>query len=152
MQISGPSRYRITFNKNGITGVEPPDGGTVFSGAASRKVPKLYVISHNEQPLYVGVTKQRLRERLRLGFQANSGNGYHGYAWRHNLCDAFIDVWAEESSDLSLANIETIEAEVVFLIGQNFGQWPSYQTEIHFHPSDAIHRDAAWSIVSHYPR
>jgi hypothetical protein len=38
---------------------------------------------------------------------------------------------------------------VVFLIRQG-GQWPAHQTEIHFHPSDAVHREAAASIMARY--
>ena len=150
MQLSGPFAYRIRFDKNGIIGVEGPDRSTNFSGPASQKVPKLYVISHDQQPLYVGVTKQRVRDRLRLGFQANSGHGYHGYAWRHHLSYAAVDVWLQEGSNRDLVQIETVEAEVVFLIRQRFGQWPSYQTEIHFHESGATHRQAARDIIDHY--
>jgi phospholipase/lecithinase/hemolysin len=46
-------------------------------------------------------------------------------------------------------DIETVEAEVVFLI-RCAGQWPQYQTEIHFHPSTAVHRDIAASIIARY--
>ena len=45
----------------------------------------------------------------------------------------------------------TVEAEVVFLI-RSAGQWPLHQTEIHFHPSTQIHRDAAASVMAHYTR
>jgi hypothetical protein len=50
-----------------------------------------------------------------------------------------------------MLNVETIEAEIVFLIRQR-GQWPSHQTEIHFHPSRPYHRKAAEAIVNRYLR
>lgn len=152
MLLSGPFTYRFSFESEGITSVEALDGSLNFSGPAARPVPKLYVISHKQQPLYVGVTKQRMRARLRRGFQADGGHGYHGYAWRHGLSDAILDVWLQEETDGSLSTIETIEAEVVFLIRQRYGQWPNYQTEIHFNPSEAAHRDAAQSAIDHYQR
>ncbi|WP_224785366.1 hypothetical protein [Pandoraea pnomenusa] len=46
-------------------------------------------------------------------------------------------------------DIETIEAEVVYLIRQA-GQWPKFQTEIHFHPSSAYHREWASTIAKRY--
>ncbi|WP_208456081.1 hypothetical protein [Burkholderia ubonensis] len=46
-------------------------------------------------------------------------------------------------------DIETIEAEVVYLVRQA-GQWPKFQTEIHFHPSSADHRQWASTIADRY--
>jgi len=44
--------------------------------------------------------------------------------------------------------METVEAEVAFLI-RRAGQWPSGQTEIHFHPSEQMHRKLAEAVVQH---
>ncbi|WP_305809178.1 hypothetical protein, partial [Staphylococcus epidermidis] len=49
----------------------------------------------------------------------------------------------------SCLDIETIEAEVVYLIRQA-GQWPRFQTEIHFHPSGDEHRQWALTIAETY--
>ncbi len=49
-----------------------------------------------------------------------------------------------------MKDIETVEAEVVFLIRQRTDQWPKYQTEIHFHQSNNAHRAAAQAILNHY--
>jgi hypothetical protein len=46
-------------------------------------------------------------------------------------------------------DIETVEAELVYLVRKH-GQWPQFQTEIHFHPSRAEHRAIAEKIWSHY--
>jgi hypothetical protein len=56
-------------------------------------------------------------------------------------------------ADASEANpcrdIETVEAEVVFLI-RSKGQWPLFQTEIHFHESSEQHRMIAAAIIGHF--
>ena len=162
--LSGPFTYDITFKPESITGVEGPDGVTYFSGPASRPVPKLYVVSHKQRPIYVGVTKQRLGDRMRQGLQSDGDHGYYGYAWRH-LKRATVDIWLLEGNDPDKATveevkpeedypgkitIETVEAEVVFLIRQKYGAWPQYQTEIHFHPSESTHRNAAQDVIRHY--
>ena len=153
MQMSEPLTYRITFNAVGITGVMALDGSAKFSGPATSKKPKLYVVAHNQQPLYVGVTRQSIRDRLRAGFQAKGNHGYYGYQWRHSLSSADVDIWLQKGGDMdNMADIETVEAEVVFLIRQNSGQWPEFQTEIHFHRSNAMHRVAAQKIIGHYGR
>jgi hypothetical protein len=97
----------------------------------------------------VGITKQPLRNRLRFGWTADGRHGYHGYAWRHHHRKATMDVWCHEDAlEQSTLDIETIEAEVVFLI-RSAGQWPLHQTEIHFHPSTQVHRDMAAAIMAH---
>ena len=151
MKLSGPFTYQIAFTPQGITGVEGPAGQKNFSGQASLKTPKLYIISSGNKPLYVGETRQRVNDRLRGGFKASGEHGYYGYDWRRNLTKANVDVWVQEEGDTGIKwEIETVEAEVVFLIRKEFGQWPAHQTEIHFHPSNAIHREEASKILAHY--
>ena len=152
MPIEGPFTYQIGFTADEITKVVCPDGrrGKIFWGEASRQVPKLYIISDGGNPLYVGKTSRRLRERLRSGFKAEGEHGYYGYAWRHRLTWATIDVWLATGDDAQDSTwIETVEAEGVFLIRQTCDQWPEHQTEIHFHASFNDHRDAARQIVDH---
>ena len=149
MPLSGPFTYQIKFTPNEITEVKSPNGDSRFSGDASRPVPKLYVVSDGEKPIYVGQTKQRIGARMRSGFRSDGSNGYYGYAWRHNSSSATIDVWVQEREE-DLAWIETVEAEVVFLIRQEYDQWPEHQTEIHFHQSGPDHRAAARKIIDHY--
>ena len=149
MPVSGPFSYQIKFNKDKITEVRSPNGDNKFSGAASRRVPKLYVVSDRKKPIYVGQTKQPMRARLRLGFRSDGSHGYHGYAWRHKTSQVTLDIWVPRGNEDSVW-IETVEAEVVFLIRDEDGQWPQYQTEIHFHPSRPSHRDAARKIFNYY--
>lgn len=42
-----------------------------------------------------------------------------------------------------------MKAELVFLIRQA-GQWPAYQTEIHFHQSTTVHRQVAATIGARF--
>lgn len=150
MRITGPERYKLTFDRHGFR-VTCERNTSRFSGIATSKKPKLYIASVDDNPFYVGVTKQSLRNRLRFGWKAKGEGGYYGYAWRNVLTTAFLDVWCHEdaSGTKPELDIETIEAEVVFLI-RCAGQWPKYQTEIHFHPSIAAHRKIATTIMSRY--
>lgn len=149
MRISGPDRYKLSFDASAFT-VECAKGKKNFSGTATGKKPKLYVVSVDEQPIYVGVTKQPMQNRLRFGWKAKGEHGYHGYAFRHKLRRANLDVWCHEDAlDNSTLDIETVEAEVVFLI-RLAGQWPLHQTEIHFHPSSEQHREIAAQVIRRY--
>ena len=150
MRVTGPERYRLTFDADAFA-VTCQNGTPKFSGIATCKKPKLYIASIDDAPIYVGVTKQPIRNRLRLGWSANGETGYYGYAWRRSLTEANLDIWCHEDAPVEnpTLDIETVEAEVVFLI-RSAGQWPPYQTEIHFHPSSAVHRDIAASIIQRY--
>jgi hypothetical protein len=150
MRLLGPDRFALTFDARQFE-VRSPDGGTKVRGRAARRGPKLYIFSVDEEPIYVGATKQPIRARLRLGWSAQGESGYHGYALRRTLRRADLAVWYFERGTASdpLIDVETIEAEIVFLI-RSKGQWPKFQTEIHFHPSQAAHRDLAAKVLRHY--
>src|SRR5882757_5088018 len=139
--LTGPERYDLTLTPSTYK------VNRKFSGLASRKIPKLYVVVANSKVVYVGITRQTVSSRLRYGFTAKGKHGYHGYAWPHKHTQATLYVWAaHEDAGSSLLDVETIEAEVVLLVRQRTGQWPSGQTEIHFHPSSQVHRKAATAI------
>jgi len=145
MRLVGPVRYRLSFDTKTFE-VTCPKGTAKFSGQATSKLPKLYVVSVGGRPVYVGITKQSMRNRLRFGFTAVGKGGYHGYAWRNQFTEATLDVWFQEDAlENGMLDIETVEAEVVFL-ARCAGQWPSCQTEIHFHPSTHVHRDIAADV------
>jgi len=150
MDIVGPDRYYLTFNAESFS-VQCPRGTDKFSGIATSKMPKIYVVSAKNKPIYVGVTRQSMRNRLRGGWDASGMHGYHGYAWRYEHEAACLDIWAQRDAPDENPNLEleTVEAEVVFLI-RCAGQWPLSQTEIHFHPSTSEHRRAATEIASSY--
>lgn len=149
MTISGPDRYLLTITPKSFA-VQCAAGTDKFSGLATSRKPKLYVVSVDESPIYVGITKQPMRNRLRFGWSADGRHGYHGDAWRHHHERAAMDIWChEDAPNDSVLDVEIVEAEVVFLI-RSAGQWPLHQTEIHFHPSKQAHRDVAASVMAHY--
>ena len=149
MKIEGPERYSLTYTPEKFT-VLCKKGTTKFSGIAIDPMPKLYVASVAGKPIYVGITKQRMQTRLRYGWKASGKHGYHGYAWRHSGGEADLDVWGHaDAMARNVRDIETVEAEVVYLIRQQ-GQWPEFQTEIHFYQSTDIHRRVAADIFGHY--
>jgi hypothetical protein len=91
---------------------------------ATSNLPKLYIASIDNKPIYVGITKQRIRNRLRFGWKAKGDAGYYGYAWRHGHTTAVLDVWCHiNAMERNERDIETVEAEVVYLI-RAAGQWP----------------------------
>ena len=73
MKLSGPDTYRLVFDSRTFR-VVSPQGTNKFSGKATSKLPKLYVVSSDGLPVYVGVTKQSMRNRLRYGWKA-AGKG-----------------------------------------------------------------------------
>jgi hypothetical protein len=152
MNLLGPDRYRLTFDAENFS-VVCPRGTPRFSGFAASDLPKLYIASVADWPIYVGVTKQRIRARLRMGWNADGQHGYHGYVWRNHHTEAVLDIWCHVDPQLanSILDIETVEAEVVFLI-RLAGQWPTSQTEIHFRPPTEVHREAARRILATYKR
>lgn len=150
MQIQGPENYKLSYTPSQFT-VSCADGSNRFSGIAKSRAPKLYIASINGTPIYVGITKQPMQQRLRYGWTANGKSGYHGYAWRRNGAAAELSVWAHSDAiDRNTREIETVEAEVVFLIRKRTGQWPAFQTEIHFYQSTDRHREIASQILAHF--
>jgi hypothetical protein len=156
MKLTRPVRYHVSIvpgSKGRLFRIKDGAGKPKFSKPATSNLPKLYTVTveGQEAPIYVGITKQSMRTRLRLGCTADGKGGYYGYAWRHKHKQVVLDVWCDSApyKRNPMRNVETIEAEVVFLVRQ-IGQWPSQQTEIHFHPSKPYHRKAAEAIVNRY--
>jgi hypothetical protein len=140
----GPERYYLTYSEKAFS-VKCTQGSSSFSGIAASKLPKLYVVSIDEKPVYVGQTTRFIRHRLWGGW-----TGRWPYKWRLQGNTATVDVWAHtDAKKGSALDIETVEAEVVYLIRQA-GQWPAFQTEIHFHESQDFHRQVAAEIASRY--
>lgn len=149
MKLIGPDVYSLKYTPDAYT-VLCAKGRPNFSGIASSKAPKLYIASIDGAPVYVGATKRPMGERMRVGWKAAGDTGYYGYQWRHNGSEAKLHVWAHDDAvDRSHLDMETVEAEVVFLIRQA-GQWPLFQTEIHFHRSNECHRQVAAEIFATY--
>lgn len=141
LMLTGPDKYELTLTPSTYK------VDRKFSGLANRKIPKLYVVVAEGRVIYIGITRQTMSSRLHGGFTATGKHGYHGYAWPHKHTQASLYVWAaREDAGSSLLDVETVEAEVVLLVRQRTRQWPSGQTEIHFHPSSQVHRKAATAV------
>ncbi|MFH1196842.1 MAG: GIY-YIG nuclease family protein [bacterium] len=100
-----------------------------FSKPLTGKGYKLYIIKSNKEFLYIGITRQSLRNRFRLGFKAEGKNGYHGYKWKNIKCVQLF-VWIFESCNET--QLENIEAELTYLVRNKTNSWPLFQNEIHF--------------------
>ena len=55
MRISGPERYKLNFDSASFA-VQCLKGTPKFSGMATSKKPKLYIVRAVGKPIYVGVT------------------------------------------------------------------------------------------------
>ena len=177
MKLKGPTTYQVCIDDKGdgnnskrIVSVKDADGKeTTF--CTEKGLLKLYVVSTKGKPIYVGRTKQPFRTRLNYGLKANGKKGYSGYLWRDYFKQVTIDIWnmtlgnedfesMKDDPSIKRAKggneikkgilVETVEAEVVLLIRQIYGQWPKYQSEIHFHQSQSTHIEEAKKIINHY--
>jgi hypothetical protein len=61
-----------------------------------------------------------------------------------------LSIYVADQNEISNDDqfVETVEAEIAYLIRNIDGQWPEDQTEIHFHQSSEIHRCASLKIVN----
>lgn len=152
MTLKRTQRYQLRLASGGYS-VVAPDGAPHFVAPATQAIPKLYVASRGRILIYIGITRQSMATRLRNGLQANGQHGYYGYRWRDQP-NLNLDIWYLDNApeERAAAELECIEAEVVFLARQRFGQWPEFQTEIHFHASKKFHRDAAQRILQQLER
>jgi len=115
------------------------------------KLYKIYLAKHRSGVIYVGVTSQSIRTRLRYGLNPKGKKGYNGYKFKHlNEIDLFIFYFdcfkTEDKRKIIEREMETIEAEIVYLIRNKTGNWPRYQTEIHFHNLTKKQKKAAHLI------
>lgn len=156
MNLLGPSRFKVTYT--------PTDkailcelGKSKFSGHMTGKRPKLYIFSRDGLPIYVGATVQSMASRMNLGWKANGKGGFYGYRFRHEGSEIDLDVWVDTDAVVertdgmrSGSDIETVEAEIVYLLRHRTKQWPAYQTEIHFYQSNPEHRREAEKVIARY--
>ena len=102
------------------------------------KTPKIYIVQHSNKIVYVGYAGQPIANRLRGGLVANGKNGYHGYCWKkYDEVTLRIFVFEPFQGDQSKDKehklfVEAIEAELVFKVRNETGNWPESQNEIHF--------------------
>ncbi len=100
-----------------------------FTKPLTEKGYKLYIIKNDKKFLYIGITRQSLRNRFRYGLKADGKNGYHGYKWKGVKCVQLF-VWIFENYNET--QLENIEAELTYLVRNKTNVWPLFQNEIHF--------------------
>lgn len=156
MDLRGPYRFKVTYDPTEKQ-ILCERGRNKFSDPLTSKKPKIYVFSRGGKPIYVGATIQSMSTRLRLGWSADGTGGFYGYRFRKQGSEVDLDVWVDfdavtprPEDEKSGSDIETIEAEIVYLLRHRTGEWPAFQTEIHFYQSGDDHRREAEKVVSYY--
>lgn len=171
MELTGHNRYRFTIDYGYLNFRGEGEYGAPFS----KRWPKLYVVSSGGMPIYVGAATKPIKDRLSDGIRPSSKRRYL-WSWSSfALEDLAVDVWAvdldcqdietmTDDPNMQLAMdgtinkkpediiLETLEAELVLLIHQNYHQWPKYQQEIHFHKTSDALREKAIEIFEQFRR
>jgi hypothetical protein len=80
--------------------VQSPTGETKFTGLVAKDCPKVYVISEGANIVYVGSSRQPIRNRLYGALNATGANGYSGYPWKSSNDKLALDVWVLEEVGL----------------------------------------------------
>lgn len=138
-------RYIIRLTKNhGYFVKLLHDGPTHFVKPATQKGQKLYIVRRGQDFYYVGTTNSPMAARINKGLKATGNQGYRGYPWRNSKGKLLLDVFCWRGG--CKKEVETIEAEIAFFCRKT-GQWPLYQTEIHFHKSTKRHRKLAIDLL-----
>jgi len=132
MKIEGPNTYRLKLRKASIISINGQQNGSFKQLDKKNGMRKIYVVKSEGNVIYIGSTKQNFRTRLQQGLQPKGKRSY-GYKWR-NLSEVEILIWCfpDEKGEKG-GRVEAVEAELVYLIRESTGKWPSYQMEIHFH-------------------
>ena len=134
MNIASLNRYEIKVSKTDYKcmSVNGTPTDHFITPDTKAKIQKLYVLKNSREIYYVGVTSLSMSSRLGIGYRAKGEQGYHGYKWIGKIPRAELLVWCFTESNRSSA--EAIEGELVYLVRNRTGKWPTYQMEIHFHP------------------
>lgn len=147
MEINSYNKYRLQIVDSKFRCIEAnrEHGRGFLYPDISDNLPKLYVVKHDKDIYYVGITRQDIRKRLRYGFSAKGEHGYYGYKWKvRDSVDLLIWCFPDSTTE----HVEAIEAELVYFIRGKTGKWPKYQMEIHFHGASEIERQIAEAILS----
>ena len=141
LRLGARATYQVVLNGTDRKG---------FTNPATLKCPKLYVVTRLKEIHYVGVTNRPMSVRINFGLKAKGKGGYHGYQWKSIRDPLRLLVWsfATESGKPFLRELETVEAELAFLIRKDTGRWPLSQTEIHFYQATPAHLTAVSAIFA----
>jgi len=148
--LEGPFIYRLEYRDRCLQSVKDEQGcATKFAPPMTKVGFKLYIVCRLSVVLYVGVTNRPIRDRLRFGENPNGASGYHGYKWMDQPGPYELFIWnVKGGGDNQRMEIETLEAEIVYAVRAKIGQWPSGQTEIHFHESSNEDRRLSEEILA----
>jgi hypothetical protein len=152
LKLCAPQEFEVELTDSGSYFLRREGKACQFSAPASTEgVAKLYTVADEGTLLYVGIATQRMSGRISLGLRAMGKGGYHGYKWRHLRHPLALTIWTALLSDAGapIRELETVEAEVAYECRRHSEQWPAFQHEIHFFPSNAAHRQAAAHIYEH---
>ncbi|EDP94760.1 hypothetical protein U8527_07560 [Kordia algicida OT-1] len=90
---------------------------------------KIYVITWQKNIVYIGTTRDRIKNRLNSGLKGSPKKGYHGYKWKDQE-EIRVFIWNFPA--LNKEQTENIEAELAYIVRKKTGKWPKFQNEIHF--------------------
>ena len=145
MQYTGPYCYHLSLageeqsrfiKKKTYKGVVT----NLKSPVTLKHRPKIYIIKHNKEIVYVGYASQSIGVRLGQGIRAKGTHGYYGYKWKQcNELKLYVFVFDQllkgnkHKDDKPYIDFtKAVEAEIVCKIRQETGKWPKFQNEIHF--------------------
>jgi hypothetical protein len=146
MDYTGPYRYTLLIQGNEgerIIGSKLDSKGNIVSFSSPvtlKKRPKIYILKDKENIIYIGYTSQSIANRLRYGINPKWAKGYHGYKWKvHEKLELLLFVFdnkliedQNEKDKTFIRFVESVEAELVYLVRSKTGKWPENQNEIHF--------------------
>ncbi|MBI6117950.1 hypothetical protein [Salegentibacter maritimus] len=149
MKYTGPYCYTLFLSgENGKRVISKKECNGVTSNfqkpVTLSKTPKIYILKHEGEIVYVGYASQAIGTRLSQGIKAKGLNGYHGYKWKQvDQLELFVYVFDKEIKggkhldDKPFTLLaEAVEAELVYKVREKTGQWPEFQNEIHFNNED----------------
>ena len=130
--IGIPHTFHITLTDSKVQSIFDIEKNQIiskFSQPLTGKNFKIYVLKCENKFLYIGTTKTSIKNRIRSGLSASGQKGYHGYKWK-KFDSVLLYVFC--FNDFDKTKIESIEAELAFIVRNSTGLWPECQNEIHF--------------------
>lgn len=145
MKYTGPYCYTLFLTgeeeKRVIAKKECDGKPGNFNGPVNfKKTPKIYILKSQGKIVYVGYASQPMGTRLGQGIRAGGLNGYHGYKWKQlDQLELIVYVFDKEIKGGKHLDdkpytllAEAVEAELVYKVRKETGNWPEFQNEIHF--------------------
>ena len=146
MDFKGPYHYTLRIQgKKGERNIQDKLDAqrnivSFTSPVTLNKRAKIYILKDKESIIYIGYTSQSIANRLRYGINPKGAKGYSGYKWKGlDEIELLLFVFDKEligdknEEDKKIISfVESVEAELVYLVRSKTGKWPKNQNEIHF--------------------